>query len=60
MSGDRARLVYLSDTGRSLRRELVPEARKMVEETLRDIPEADVAVTRRTLQRILANLNASE
>lgn len=60
VSDGRARLVYLSDTGRSLRRELVPEARRMVEDTLRDIPEADVAVTRRTLQRILANLDAAE
>ena len=39
VSDGRARLVYLSDLGRSLRRELVPEARSMVEDALRDIPD---------------------
>lgn len=52
----RARLVYLSDRGRSLRRTLVGEARAMVDDLLRGIPSADVATTRKTLQRVLANL----
>jgi MarR family transcriptional regulator, organic hydroperoxide resistance regulator len=59
-SDGRARLVYLSDEGRNLRRKLVPEARSMVDDVLRGIPEEDVATTRRTLQRMLANLEASE
>jgi DNA-binding MarR family transcriptional regulator len=60
VSDGRARLVYLSDTGRNLRRLLVPEARQMVEEVLQGIPDADVIVTRRTLQRMLANLEAAQ
>ena len=56
----RARLVYLSDRGHSLRRELVGEARSMVEDLLAGIPEADIATTRRTLQRVLANLEAKD
>jgi DNA-binding MarR family transcriptional regulator len=56
VSDGRARLVYLTDVGRSLRRQLVPEARLMVEDLLRGIPDEDIAVTRRTLQRVLANL----
>lgn len=54
----RARLVFLSDKGRGLRRALVAEARQMVEDLLNGIPEGDVAITRRTLQRALANLEA--
>jgi MarR family transcriptional regulator, organic hydroperoxide resistance regulator len=57
-SDGRARLVYLSDKGRNLRRALVGEARRMVDDILKDIPEADVAVTRRTLQHVLANLES--
>jgi MarR family transcriptional regulator, organic hydroperoxide resistance regulator len=59
-SDARARLVYLTDVGRSLRKQLVPEARLMVEDLLRGIPAEDIAVTRRTLQRVLANLEAEE
>ncbi len=55
-SDGRARLVYLSDRGRSMRRTLVGEARAMVDQFLGGIPAADIAVTRRTLQRIVANL----
>jgi MarR family transcriptional regulator, organic hydroperoxide resistance regulator len=55
-SDGRARLVYLSERGKSLRRSLVGEARRMVDDLLDGIPESDVAVTRRTLQRALANL----
>ena len=55
-SDGRARLVYLSDRGRSLRRGLVGEARSMVDDLLSGIPAADVATTRRTLKRVLANL----
>jgi DNA-binding MarR family transcriptional regulator len=57
-SDGRARLVYLSDRGRSLRRALVGEARSMVDALLAGIPAADVATTRRTLKRVLANLEA--
>jgi DNA-binding MarR family transcriptional regulator len=52
----RARLVYLTARGRSLRKALVGEARAMVGSMLQGIPEADVAKTRKTLQRILENL----
>ena len=55
-SDGRARLVYLSERGKSLRRALVGEARRMVDDLLDGIPESDVAVTRRTLQRALTNL----
>jgi DNA-binding MarR family transcriptional regulator len=57
-SDGRARLVYLSDRGRSMRRALVGEARAMVDDSSAGIPAADLAVTRRTLQRIVANLEA--
>ena len=52
----RARLVYLSARGRKLRETLVPEARKMVDAMLSGIPERDIEITRRTLQRALDNL----
>jgi len=55
-SDGRARLVYLSERGRSLRRALVGEARSMVDDLLAGIPAADIATTRRTLKRMLANL----
>jgi len=32
----------------------------MVEDLLAGIPEADIATTRRTLQRVLANLEAKD
>ena len=52
----RARLIFLTGRGRKLRQSLVAEARRMVEESLHGISEADVQVTRRTLQRVLQNL----
>jgi DNA-binding MarR family transcriptional regulator len=52
----RARLVYLTTRGRSLRNQLVGEARSMVTSMLRGIPERDVERARETLQRVLANL----
>jgi DNA-binding MarR family transcriptional regulator len=52
----RARLVYLTPRGRSLRQSLVGEARSMVDSMLHGIPEADITKTRKTLQRILENL----
>lgn len=52
----RARLVYLTARGRSLRQSLVGEARRMVDWMLEGIPETDVAKTRKTLQHVLANL----
>jgi len=59
-SDARARLVYLSERGRSLRRTLVGEARSMVDELLRGIPAADVATTRRTLKHVLLNLESAD
>ena len=59
-SDGRARLVYLSERGRGLRRALVGEARSMVDELLNGIPAADVATTRRTLKRVLANLETAD
>jgi DNA-binding MarR family transcriptional regulator len=52
----RARLVYLTPLGRSLRKSLVSEARSMVDSMLHGIPEAEVGRTRKTLQRVLENL----
>ncbi|WP_437670106.1 MarR family winged helix-turn-helix transcriptional regulator [Sorangium sp. So ce131] len=52
----RARLVYLTARGRHLQKALSSEARAMVGELLSGIPEDDLLVTRRTLQRILANI----
>jgi len=52
----RARLVYLTPLGRSLRKSLVGEARSMVDSMLHGISEADLAKTRKTLQRVLENL----
>jgi DNA-binding MarR family transcriptional regulator len=55
----RSRLVSLAPKGRELRRSLVGEARKMVDAMLAGIPEADVAITRKTLRRVLENLEGS-
>ena len=56
----RARLVFLTARGRKLRQSLVAEARGMVEQMLHGISDADVQVTRRTLQRVLQNLGEGE
>ncbi|WP_438003995.1 MarR family transcriptional regulator [Sorangium sp. So ce321] len=52
----RARLVYLTARGRQLRKALSGEAMAMVDALRAGIPEDDLLTTRRTLQRILANL----
>lgn len=52
----RARLVFLTAAARELKPKLVPVARRIVEGMLREIPRRDLETTRRTLQRIFANL----
>jgi len=52
----RARLVFLTDRGRGLRKALSAEARAMVNEARAGIPEEDLVVARRVLQRMLANI----
>ncbi|XXX73117.1 MarR family transcriptional regulator [Sorangium sp. So ce134] len=52
----RARLVYLTARGRALRKALSGEAKALVDALRAGIPEDDLLTTRRTLQRILANL----
>ncbi|WP_437599685.1 MarR family transcriptional regulator [Sorangium sp. So ce590] len=52
----RARLVYLTARGRQLRKALSSEAMAMVDALRAGIPEDDLLTTRRTLQRLLANL----
>lgn len=53
----RSRRVYLTDRGKSLRKTLVPLARALVADLEQGIPEADLQVTRRTLQRMFENLS---
>ena len=48
----RGREIHLTPLGRSLRRRLLPVAQKLVDRLEAGIPEADLLVTRRTLQRI--------
>jgi DNA-binding MarR family transcriptional regulator len=52
----RARIVHLTRAGRALRVPLTAGARRIVKRLERGIPEADLRVTRRTLQRIFDNL----
>ncbi|WP_437484703.1 MarR family transcriptional regulator [Sorangium sp. So ce1014] len=52
----RARLVYLTARGRQLRKALSSEAKAMVDALRAGISEDDLLTTRRTLQRLLANL----
>jgi MarR family transcriptional regulator, organic hydroperoxide resistance regulator len=52
----RSRLVSLTAAGRQLRGKLVPVVRQLVAELEAGIDERELAVTRRTLQRIFANL----
>ncbi|KYF65821.1 MarR family winged helix-turn-helix transcriptional regulator [Sorangium cellulosum] len=52
----RARLVYLTAHGRKLRKALSSEAMALVDALRAGIPEDDLLTTRRTLQRLLANL----
>jgi DNA-binding MarR family transcriptional regulator len=55
----RGRLVYLTKQGHALRQTLVPVARVLVEVVERDIPERDLEITRRTLERIARNLEGA-
>lgn len=48
--------VHLTARGRALRDELVPKARRLVERSLRGIPERDLETTRTTLKKMFANL----
>jgi MarR family transcriptional regulator, organic hydroperoxide resistance regulator len=52
----RSRLVTLTRAGKALQAKLVPVAKKLVAQLERDIPEADLEITHRTLQRILENI----
>jgi len=52
----RTRLVKLTRAGKSLQAKLVPVAKQLVARLERDIPERDLAVTHRTLGRMLQNL----
>lgn len=52
----RGRIVWLTREGRKLRAPLTARARRIVKRLERDIPEADLDVTRRTLTRIFQNL----
>ena len=52
--------VYLTPKGRALKRKLVPLAQEVNEVALRNVADADVAGTRRTLLALIANLAADE
>lgn len=52
----RARRIHLTAEGRKLEARLVPVARALVARMLHGIDEADLVVTRRTLQRLFDNL----
>jgi DNA-binding MarR family transcriptional regulator len=54
----RTRLVSLTPEAQRLRKTLLPAVRKMVAELEGDIEVRDLEITRRTLQRICANLEA--
>jgi DNA-binding MarR family transcriptional regulator len=53
----RARMIHLTPHGKKLEAQIVPEAKKLVALLERGIPEADLAVTRRTLQRMVENIS---
>ena len=48
--------IWLTESGRQLEDVLVPVARGLMADASRRIPEADMAVTRRTLRLVLENL----
>ncbi len=52
----RVQLVFLTARGRALQKKLVPVARGLVERMVRGVPKADLATTRRTLERMFENL----
>ncbi len=53
----RAKLVFLTASARELKPKLVPVAKRLVSQMLKDIPDRDLEVTRTTLQKIFANLD---
>jgi DNA-binding MarR family transcriptional regulator len=53
----RAKLVFLTAAARELKPKLVPIAKRLVGQMLKDIPEHDLEVTRATLQKMFANLD---
>lgn len=48
--------IWLTDAGRHLEASLVPLARGMLQEAVRDISDADLQITLQTLHQIQANL----
>lgn len=52
--------IYLTPTGRALKRKLVPLAVEVNDVALRAVASADAAVTRRTLLAVIRNLGADE
>jgi MarR family transcriptional regulator, organic hydroperoxide resistance regulator len=52
----RAKLVWLTDAGRAIKKKLVPAARSLVERMTAGIPEQDMQTTREALRRMFANL----
>ena len=52
----RAKLVWLTDAGRAIKKKLVPAARTLVERMTAGIPEMDMQTTREALRRMFANL----
>jgi DNA-binding MarR family transcriptional regulator len=54
----RGRLVSLTPEAQRLRQKLMPAVRTMVDELEAGVPERDLEITRRTLQRLFSNLEA--
>lgn len=54
----RVRRVHLTRTGRALQLKLVPVVQRIVERMVEGVEERDLLVTRRTLQRMFANLGS--
>ena len=52
----RLRRVHLTRTGRALQAKLVPVAQRIVERMVAGVDERDLVVTRKSLQRMFANL----
>jgi DNA-binding MarR family transcriptional regulator len=52
----RAKLVWLTDAGRAIKKKLVPAARALVERMTAGIAEQDMQTTREALRRMFANL----
>ena len=52
----RAKLVWLTDAGRAIKKKLVPAARALVERMTAGIPDQDMQTTREALRRMFANL----